>query len=164
MCGSMRLKRLMRPMCGSVRLKRPMRLKGRIHWLSTEEISLTVLRFVAVLALLAGHSVLVRADSVAELSDNFWQWRAQEQPFSDDDIPRIERPAGLEVDWSPHTIQQRLQDLEVFERRWTALAPPPGTAVHDQVDYRLLGSAIARVRWEMAIEQSWKRNPQFYVD
>jgi uncharacterized protein (DUF885 family) len=125
---------------------------------------LKVLRYVAVLSLFVAHSVLVRADSVTELSDSFWQWRAQEQPFSDDDIPRIERPAGLVVDWSPHTIQQRMQDLEVFDRRWKALAPAPATPVHDQVDYRLLGSAIARVRWELAIEQSWKRNPQFYVD
>jgi uncharacterized protein (DUF885 family) len=36
--------------------------------------------------------------------------------------------------------------------------------VHDQVDYRLLGSALARVRWELSIQQTWKRNPQFYVD
>jgi hypothetical protein len=122
------------------------------------------LSYLVVLSLLVGHSVLVRADSVTELSDSFWQWRAAEQPFSDDDIPRLERPAGLVVDWSPSTIQQRLMDLEGFERRWTALAPPVGTAIHDQVDYRLLGSAIARVRWELAIEQSWKRNPEFYVD
>ncbi len=123
-----------------------------------------VLRYVAVLSLLVVHSVLVRADSVTELSDSFWQWRAQEQPFSNDDIPRIERPAGLVVDWSPQTIQQRLKDLEAFERRWKALAPPPATPVHEQVDYRLLGSAVARVRWELAIEESWKRNPEFYVD
>ena len=84
---------------------------------------MTVLRYVAVLSLLVAHSVLVRADSVTELSDSFWQWRATEQPFSDDDIPRIERPAGLVVDWSPHTIQQRMKDLEAFERRWKALAP-----------------------------------------
>jgi len=125
---------------------------------------LKVLRYVAVLSLLVVHSVLVRADSVTELSDSFWQWRAQEQPFSNDDIPRIERPAGLVVDWSPQTIQQRLKDLDAFERRWKALAPPPATPVHEQVDYRLLGSAVARVRWELAIEESWKRNPEFYVD
>src|SRR3984885_9986634 len=132
------------------------KVRGRIHWLSTEEISLKVLRYVAVLSLLVAHSALVRADSVTELSDSFWQWRAQEQPFSDDDIPRIERPAGLVVDWSPQTIQQRLKDLEVFERRWKELAPPPGAPIHDMVDYRLLGSAVARVRWELAIEESWK--------
>jgi uncharacterized protein (DUF885 family) len=125
---------------------------------------LKVLRYVAVLSLLVAHSVLVRADSVTELSDSFWQWRAQEQPFSNDDIPRIERPAGLVVDWSPQTIQQRLKDLDAFERRWKALALPPAAPVHEQVDYRLLGSAVARVRWELAIEESWKRNPEFYVD
>ena len=125
---------------------------------------MTFLRYVAVLSLLFAHNVFARADSVAELSDSFWQWRALEQPFSDDDIPRIERPAGLVVDWSPATVALRLQQLEVFEQRWKALAPSSQTPVHDQVDYRLLGSAVARVRWELSIEQSWKRNPQFYVD
>ncbi len=122
------------------------------------------LRYLAVLSLLFVSSFTARADSVGALSDSFWKWRAQEQPFSPDDIPRIERPANLMVDWSPQTIRQRLQQLEGFEQRWKALAPPAQTPVHDQVDYRLLGSALARVRWELAIEQSWKRNPQFYVD
>jgi uncharacterized protein (DUF885 family) len=125
---------------------------------------LTFLRSLAVLSLLFACSFFARADSVAELSDSFWQWRAVEQPFSDDDIPRIERPAGLVVDWSKQTIDQRMQQLEAFEQRWKALAPSAQTSIHDQVDYRLLGSAVARVRWELSIEQSWKRNPEFYVD
>jgi len=125
---------------------------------------LTFLRYLAVLSLLFAHNVFARADSLSELSDSFWQWRAQEQPFSDDDIPRIDRPAGLVVDWSPATVALRLQQLDVFEQRWKALAPSSQTPAHDQVDYRLLGSAVARVRWELSIEQSWKRNPQFYVD
>jgi uncharacterized protein (DUF885 family) len=125
---------------------------------------LTFLRYVAVLSFLFAHTILVRADSIIELSDTFWQWRAQEQPFTGDDIPRIERPAGLVVDWSPPTIEKRLQQLDVFEQRWKNLAPPAQTPVHDQVDYRLLGSAVSRVRWELSIEQGWKRNPQFYVD
>jgi uncharacterized protein (DUF885 family) len=125
---------------------------------------LTFLRYLAVLSLLFAHNILARADSLGELSDSFWQWRAQEQPFTGDDIPRIERPAGLLVDWSPQTIAHRLQQLDFFEQRWKSLAPPAKTSVHDQVDYRLLGSALARVRWELAIQQTWKRNPQFYVD
>lgn len=125
---------------------------------------MTFLRYLAVLSLLFAHNVFARADSLSELSDSFWQWRAQEQPFSDDDIPRIDRPAGLVVDWSPATVALRLQQLDVFEQRWKALAPSSQTPAHDQVDYRLLGSAVARVRWELSIEQSWKRNPQFYVD
>ncbi len=125
---------------------------------------MSYLRCIAVLGLLFASSVLVRADSLADLSGSFWQWRAVEQPFSDDDIPRIERPVGLVVDWSPATVTQRLRELDGFERRWKGIAPAEGTPVQEQVDYRLLGSAIARVRWELSLEQSWKRNPQFYVD
>ena len=122
------------------------------------------LRYLAVVSLLFVSSFVAHADSLSALSDSFWQWRAQEQPFSPDDIPRIERPANLVVDWSPQTIAQRMQQLDLFEQRWKALAPPAQTPVRDQVDYRLLGSALARVRWELAIEQGWKRDPQFYVD
>jgi uncharacterized protein (DUF885 family) len=125
---------------------------------------LTFLRYLAVLCFLLAPNILARADTLSELSDSFWQWRAQEQPFTDDDIPRIERPAGLVIDWSPQTVAQRLQQLDLFEQRWKELAPPAQTSVRDQVDYRLLGSALARVRWELSIEQTWKRNPQFYVD
>ena len=124
---------------------------------------MSFLRYMAILSLLSAQ-ILAHADTVNELSDTFWQWRAQEQPFSDDDIPRIERPAGLAVDWSPETIALRLQQLDNFDRRWKALAPSPQTPLDEQVDYRLVGSAVARVRWELSIEQSWKRNPQFYVD
>lgn len=125
---------------------------------------MTFLRCLIILSFSFFSVVLAHADSTNELSESFWQWRAQEQPFSNDDIPRIERPDKLTIDWSPQTIAQRTQQLGVFEQRWRALAPAAGTAVHEQVDYRLLGSAIARVRWELVIEQSWKRNPQFYVD
>lgn len=105
-----------------------------------------------------------QAQSLNEFSDRFWQWRAQEQPFSGDDIPRIDRPAGFVVDWSAHTIEQRLQQLDSFEQEWKSLAPTEQASVHDQIDYRLLGSALARVRWELAIQQNWKRDPVFYVD
>ena len=120
-------------------------------------------RLAVLFLLLAVHGV-AHADSLTELSENFWQWRAQEQPFSDDDIPRIERPAGMVIDWSPETVANRMRQLEQFEQRWKALAPAPQTTLPTQVDYRLLGSAVARVRWELAIEQTWKRNPEFYVD
>ena len=123
---------------------------------------MTILRSLAVLPLF--FAALAHADNITDLANSFWQWRAQEQPFSDDDIPRIERPLGLIVDWSQPTITQRMSQLEGFEQRWKDVAPAAQAAIHDQVDYRLLGSAIARVRWELAIEQSWKRNPQFYVD
>ena len=108
--------------------------------------------------------ITAHADSLNELGTDFWQWRGVEQPFSTDDIPRIERPQGYTVDWSAKAIAQRLQELSLFERRWQSLVPAPNTAIPLQVDYRLLGSAIARVRWELAITESWRRNPSFYVD
>ena len=122
-------------------------------------------RFAFILAL--AFSFLPRslsAQNVQALAQDFWKWRAQEQPFSSDDIPRIERPADFVVDWSPRTVASRKLQLAAYERRWKELALPPTAPIPQQVDYRLLGSAIARVRWELVIQQTWRRNPQFYVD
>ncbi len=104
------------------------------------------------------------AETLAELSESFWQWRAAEQPFTNDDIPRIDRPVGFRVDWAAATVATRLDALAKFEQRWHALTPAANSTVPEQVDYRLVGAAIARVRWELALEQNWKRNPGFYVD
>ena len=104
------------------------------------------------------------AQSVEKLSESFWTWRAQEQPFTTDDIPRIERPNDYRIDWSLQTIELRKKQLADFESQWKSLAPPNTASIHDQVDYRLLGSALARVHFELSIEQGWKRNPLFYVD
>ena len=121
-------------------------------------------RNLAILSLLFVFGLNGQASSLSELGDRFWQWRALEQPFTGDDIPRIERPASFVVDWSANTIAARLQQLSQFEQQWKELAPPAQASVHDQVDYRLMGSAIARARWELSIEQAWRRNPGFYVD
>src|SRR6202789_2910033 len=96
-------------------------------------------------------------------SESFCQWRATEQPFSNDDIPRIERPAGFKVDWSPAAGKRYRRQIADFERQWRAL-DMSGASVADQVDYRLLGSAIARVYWELDVVPDWRRNPSFYVD
>ncbi len=39
-----------------------------------------------------------------------------------------------------------------------------GWSRSEQVDYRLLGSAIARVRWELDLNRRWERDPSFYLD
>ena len=109
-------------------------------------------------------TVPAQADSITELSQSFWTWRAAEQPFTNDDIPRIDRPANLKIDWTPATIAARRKDLSDFENRWKALAPATTAPIAEQVDYRLLGSAIARVNWELNINREWQRNPMFYVD
>jgi len=121
-------------------------------------------RSLIALSLLCAGTLSAYADSVAELSESFWSWRAQEQPFSNDDIPRIERPASFVVDWAPKTVAARLEQLTAFEQRWKKLSPATDAAIPAQVDYRLVGSAIARARWELSIEPLWKRDPSFYID
>lgn len=126
--------------------------------------ALKVLVRQAVLFSICCQSGWTQSEGLSQLSQDFWQWRAQEQPFTGDDIPRVERPAGIAIDWSPQGIQQKRQQLAAFEARWKSLAPDPGAAIPWQVDYRLTGSALARVRWELDIQQGWKRNPMFYLD
>jgi hypothetical protein len=116
------------------------------------------------LLLCAGVARVRAADSLTQLSENFWAWRAQEQPFSEDDIPRLERPPDLAINWSLSAIQQRSQQLTAFEQRWKHLTPRTDASIPEQVDYRLIGSALARVHWELDIEKAWQRNPEFYVE
>jgi len=101
-------------------------------------------------------------DAFAGLATDFWAWRAHYQPFSGDDIPRIERPGGTR-DWSAASIAKQRADLDRFEKQWKAI-DPTGWSVSQQVDYRLIGSAIARVHWELDITRRWERDPTFYVE
>jgi uncharacterized protein (DUF885 family) len=121
------------------------------------------LGWVAVVVLCFFVVPLSNADSLEQLDRDFWAWRAVEQPVSFDDIPRLERPADWVPDWSPASVAQRHKDLQQFEERWKKLRPDSG-ALAQQVDYRLVGSALARVRWELAVTRGWQRNPTFYVD
>ena len=107
-----------------------------------------------------------RSASLEALANDFWQWRSQYQPFSKDDIPRIERPIDASTsprDWSATSIAKQKAKLEDFERQWKQLDPKAGSVAR-QVDYRLIGSALARVRWELEINPRWQRDPSFYVD
>src|SRR5262245_45596551 len=89
-----------------------------------------------------GATAAAASDDFDALARDFWTWRARTQPFNRDDISRIERPAGWSPDWSAAAVAERRRALEGFEARWKALDasvwPVPG-----QVDYRLIGSAIA---------------------
>jgi hypothetical protein len=105
-----------------------------------------------------------RADDLASLDHDFWAFRALEQPFTDDDIPRIERPAGFRVDWSPAAVDRYRRAIGQFEARWLALAPPADAPAAHRTDYRLVGSALARVRFELDVSRSWQRHPGFYID
>jgi hypothetical protein len=115
------------------------------------------------LLVLAITSSALRADDLQTLANEFWTWRAAEQPVSTDDIPRLDRPAHWVPEWSPEAVRGYQAKLGEFESRWLKLdvshAPIP-----EQVDYRLIGTAIARVRWELDVNRAWQRNPLFYID
>ena len=79
-----------------------------------------------------------------------------------DDIPRIARPPSWTPDWSAASVDRRRSMLGELEKRFRALAPR--TEVPAEVDRRLLGSALARVRWELDTHPVWRRSPAFWVD
>jgi uncharacterized protein (DUF885 family) len=116
--------------------------------------------------LLAENKTPPPTGSLEAFANDFWQWRARYQPFSKDDIPRIERPledAAGPRDWSAHSIAKQKATLEDFEKQWKQI-DTTGWSVARRVDYRLMGSALARVRWELDINPRWQRDPSFYLD
>jgi len=97
-----------------------------------------------------------------KLTDDFWTWRAKYAPFTGDDVNRIERPGGTR-DWSRVSIDKRRKDLAEFEARWKKI-DIDGWPITKQVDYKLIGSALSRVHWELDINPRWKRDPNFYIE
>ena len=106
-------------------------------------------------------SASAATESLDKLANDFWAWRAKHAPFTGDDVNRIERPGGIR-DWSRASIDKQRKDLAEFEARLKKL-DPTAWPIPQQVDYRLIGSALARVRWELGINPRWKRDPNFYV-
>ena len=98
-----------------------------------------------------------------DLAENFWIWRAENQPVSSDDIPRIERPPDWVPDWSQLAIERRRQELADFTKRLQGI-DSKSWPISQQVDHRLTGSALARVHWELEVTCGQERNPGFYVD
>jgi len=103
-----------------------------------------------------------RTEPLEKLADDFWNWRAKYAPFTDDDVNRIERPGGMR-DWSRAAIDRHRKELAEFEVRWKTI-DASGWPIPKQVDYRLTGSALARVRWELDVNPRWKRDPNFYIE
>src|ERR1700736_6771675 len=104
-------------------------------------------QFCAVTLLIATASLPAaqQTDSFDKLADDFWSWRAKYAPFNGDDVPRMERPGGIR-DWSRASIDKRRKDLTEFESRYRKV-DIKSWPIPKQVDYRLIGSALARVRW-----------------
>jgi hypothetical protein len=115
------------------------------------------------LSLILIFSAALSADPLDDLARDFWAWRAIHQPITSDDIPRIDRPVNWTSDWSPQSVAQQREDLAVFEKRWKEM-DAGRWSIPRQVDYRLIGSALARVGWELYVTRNWQRDPSFYID
>ena len=107
-------------------------------------------------------AVFSQGEALNKLANDFWTWRAKYAPFTGDDVNRMERPGGMR-DWSQASIQTRRKDLAGFEARWKKV-DATHWPIPRQVDYRLIGSALSRVRWELDINPRWKRDPNFYIE
>jgi len=121
-------------------------------------------RFCAILLIIAAAAETLHAqqtDALDKLAADFWTWRARYAPFTGDDVNRIERPGGTR-DWSRAKIDNERKELSEFEARWQKFDSHTW-AIARQVDYRLIGSALSRVRWELDINPSWRRDPTFYI-
>ena len=115
--------------------------------------------FVVVVAIEPVHAQ--QSDPLDKLAADFWTWRARYAPFTGDDVNRIERPGGMR-DWSRAKIDNQRKELDEFEARWKKIDSHTWPIAR-QVDYRLIGSALSRVRWELDINPSWRRDPTFYL-
>jgi uncharacterized protein (DUF885 family) len=106
------------------------------------------------------------ANDLEKLGGDFWEWRDRNSPVNGDDInripPSVSLPPGAAPDWSAAGIAAKRRNLAEFEARWKAMNPS-GWPVPQQVDYQLMGSAIARVRWELDLNRLWQRDPGFYL-
>lgn len=117
----------------------------------------------ALLALALSLATPAVADDLQALARDFWSWRAVTQPADRDDVNRVVRPHRWAPEWSPESIETRRRTLALFEERLKTLADP-ARPIPWQVDRRLIGSALARVRWELDVKRSHRRDPVFWVD
>jgi uncharacterized protein (DUF885 family) len=105
----------------------------------------------------------LRADPLDDLERDFWRWRAVHQPVSGDDIARIDRPVDWSPDWSAQALAEQREALAGFEKRWKEM-DAGRWPIPRQVDYRLMGSALARCGWELYVTRGWQRDPTFYIE
>ena len=120
-------------------------------------------------------------ESLRKLGLDIWAWRARQQAYSGDDIPRLprsgeqqrvslhalrgneSRPEGWRPDFSLASVEKYRTQRNYFLNLWEKIDPKTLT-VSDAVDHRLLGSLLSRVCWELDVMRSWQRDALFWVD
>ncbi len=99
---------------------------------------------------------------VQDLGRAFWEWRIPSSYRSPDDVPRVEHPPDWVPEFDRRSARRRLERAAEFRQRWESLDVTEDT-VSNQVDYRLVGSAISRVEWEVDILRNWERDAVMQV-
>ena len=97
------------------------------------------------------------ASDVQSLGRDLWEWRLATALRTSDDIPRVDHPPAWLPDFTPASVDARRARAAELRRRWEAL-DVSGEPVPVQVDHRLLGSALARVTWELDVLRNWERD------
>ena len=119
--------------------------------------------------------------NLRKLGIEIWTWRASQQPYSGDDIPRLprsgepqrvsiatsrgheRRPVGWRPQFSEVAVKNYRLQCKIFLQKWKKFNQN-SLSISDAVDYRLLGSLLSRVIWELDIMRSWERDASFWVD
>ena len=99
-------------------------------------------------------------EPLAALAAEFWEWRLETSFRTADDIPRVDHTPGWLPEFTPESVTARHEVHRGFAERWAAM-DVSGLPIPDQVDYRLLGSALNRVPWELDTLRSWERDAVF---
>lgn len=102
-------------------------------------------------------------DDVQSLAADVWAWRRVQAPRSRDDIPRQERPVDWTPDFSAAGVDAARATRQQLLERWRAV-DLTGADVPTRVDHALVGSTLARVRWELDVLRSHERDASFWVD
>lgn len=104
----------------------------------------------------------MNAGTVTTLAEEFWAWRTATSFWTSDDIPRIDHSPGWMPDFSVAAIDDRRTRAAEFLQRWKSL-DVSDASISENVDYRLIGSAIHRVLWEIDTLRNWEKNAVFLV-
>jgi hypothetical protein len=124
----------------------------------------TMTTMAAVIALLAvvGLAQPRHDPALQKLGDDVFAWRLQYQPFTYDDVDRLERPADWVPDWSPAALAKGDEALKSFEQRLAAIDPKK-LSKGDQIDYLLLRSELDKADFDRHVIASPSRDPDFYI-
>lgn len=99
-------------------------------------------------------------EAVQTLGAEIWRWRIETGFRTSDDIPRVDHSPGWLPQFTEESIDERRQALRGFRDRWHEI-DVSREPVAVQVDHRLIGSALARVHWEIDTLRNWERDAVF---